>query len=81
MEALQQSIVQVAGNSRSLADAGLHRHLELAMQLPDAQPVGRPYPSQQDGRAHGAEQNRIPPGRRDQNLQRHPLFIPYAIAV
>ena len=42
MKALQQSVVQVPGNSCSLADSRLQRHLEIMMQLPDSQLVGRP---------------------------------------
>jgi len=31
VEALQQSIVQVSGDTRALADAGVQRHLELLL--------------------------------------------------
>ena len=40
VEALQQSVVQIAGDTCAFADARLQRHVELMMQLPDAQLVG-----------------------------------------
>jgi hypothetical protein len=65
----------------ALADAGLERHFELMMQLSDTQLVGCPQHRHKEDRADGAKPAGPPPGRRDQNGQRNPSLIPYAIAV
>ena len=59
----------------------LQAHVEFVLQLPDTELVGRPQQCQKNGRAEGSKPVRPPPGGRDENRQRHPFFIPYAIAV
>src|SRR5579859_6550592 len=51
------------------------------MQVPNTQLIGGPQQRQQQGRAGGAKPVRFPPWGRDDNRQRYPFFIPYAITV
>ena len=81
LKALQQRVVQFAGDARPLVDALLQAHVEFLLELPDTELVGRPQQCQKNGRAKGSKPIGPPPGGRDENGQRHPFFIPYAIAV
>jgi hypothetical protein len=81
MEALEQRVVQLAGDPRPLPDARLERHVELVLQLPDTQLVTCPQQRQKNSRAHGAEPRRVPPWRENLQLQGRSLFIPYAAVV
>ena len=81
LHALQQRVVQFAGDTRALIQARLACHAEFALQLPDTELVGRPQQCQKSGRAEGSKGVGLPEGGRDHNGQRHPFFIPYAIAV
>ena len=51
MGALQQCVVKLARDACALADARIQRQVELTMQLPDAQLVGRPQ-QRQEKRPH-----------------------------
>ena len=73
--------MQLARDSRALVQPRLAGHVEFVLQLPDTELVGRPQQRQKNGRAKGAKPVGLPPGGRDENGQRHPFFIPYAIAV
>ena len=73
--------MQFARDACSLSNARLQGQGELPVQLPDAKLVGRPQQRQKEKAAQHAEPVRIPPGGRDEDGQRHPFFVPYAVAV
>jgi hypothetical protein len=65
VEALEQSIVKLASNPRTFADAGIQRHLELTMQLPDPPLISRPQQRQKSESAEGAKPVRLVIGGSD----------------
>ena len=72
VEALQQGVVKVSRNPRTLSDACVQGHLELMTQPPEPQLVGRPQQRQEEHSAQGAERIRLVIRGRDGDLQRIP---------
>jgi hypothetical protein len=81
MEALKQRIVQLAGDSRALRDAGLERHLERVLDLPHPVTVRRRQERHEHPCPQQPKPGSPPPGGRDEDRQRHALFVPDAIGV
>ena len=81
VEALQQRVVQLPGDSCPLPNARLERHVELVMQLQQTQLVTCPEQRQKHSHARGAKPCRAPPRRQDLQAQRHAVFIPYPAIV
>ena len=72
VEALQQCVVQLPGDSCPLPHARLEGHVELVMQLPDTQLVTRPQQRHKHSRARTAKPRGAPPWR--ENLQASELL-------
>src|ERR1700757_4179345 len=81
METLKQSVMKIAGNTRTLTDTRIERQFELMAQLPQTQLVGSPQQRQKKHCAKNAKPRCIPPRGRDHNGQRYSLLVPYAVAV
>ena len=81
VEALEQRVVQFAGDSCALADARLERHVERVLYLTHPERICRPQQRQQQAHSQAANRRGPPPRRRDHNRQRYSCFIPHAVAV
>ena len=77
VEALQQRVVQFAGDSGPLPNARVERHVELVMQLADTQLVTRPQQRHKNSRARTAKPRRAPPWGENLQAQSHSVFIPH----
>ena len=73
--------MQVPRDPCALAHARLQRHLELMMQLPDAQLVRRPEQRQKEARAESAKPIRLVIRRNDEEIQLGGAFVPDAVAI
>ena len=81
MKALQQSVVQIAGDTCALADARVQRHIELMMQLPDTEQVDRPQQRPKCDHTESAKPIRLVVRRGDGELQGIALLVPYSAVV
>ena len=81
MKALQQGVVKITCNSRTLADPRLQCHLKLMMHLPQTPLVGRPQQSQDGDCAEGAKPIGLPVRRGHRKVEERALFVPHSAVV
>ncbi len=81
MEALQQRVVEITCDTRSLADAFFQAHVELPGHLPQPQLIQRPQQCHKSCQAQRAEPIGLVPGRRNYKVQSRAFFVPHAAVV
>ncbi len=81
MEALEQSVVEIASDAGPLSDARLQRQREFVAQLPEPDLVHCPHKRQNEKCAQRAEPIRLVIRRRNREFQRITLLIPHPAVV
>src|SRR5208337_808506 len=81
MKTLQQSVVQIARDPCALTDPCVQRHIELLLQLPDSQLVGRPQQCNESGHTQRPKPIRLVISRSDGEIESGGAIIPDAVTV
>src|SRR5262245_19876859 len=79
LKTLEQRVMQLSRNARTLGDALVQSSVEFASKLPQAKPMQRPEQRQHGGDNQRAEPRRLIVSRRDDEVDRAARLIPGAI--